>query len=258
MEYSKYVNAKRWVISDIHGCYRSFRTLLEQKVQLTKQDRLFLLGDYIDRGPGSKAVLDYVIWLRQEGYQIETLLGNHEDVMIRCYENEIRETPQLGYYDLKDSWLYFGGKDTLKSFGVERLVDLPPHYIQLLKAMPFYKSLPDFVLVHAGLNMLISDPFSDKLSMLWAKDFPIDKDKVQNRQIIHGHVPRTLSQIEQDIAQEKTAISIDNGCVYHRKAQMGNLLALELNELRLVVQGNVDFAPQNFHSFAPKPSKVNL
>ena len=52
----------RFAISDIHGCAKTFEALLEQ-IALTKDDTLFLLGDLIDRGPGSKEVVDKVLQL---------------------------------------------------------------------------------------------------------------------------------------------------------------------------------------------------
>ena len=62
---------RRFVIPDIHGCYKSFKSLLD-KIRLTKTDHLFLLGDYINRGPCSQLVLDLILDLLDSGYQIFT------------------------------------------------------------------------------------------------------------------------------------------------------------------------------------------
>ena len=67
-----------FAIGDIHGCFDSFQELIENKIQLSKNDRLVLLGDYIDRGPKSKEVIDYIINLQAKGYNIIALAGNHE------------------------------------------------------------------------------------------------------------------------------------------------------------------------------------
>ena len=72
---------KQWVIADVHGCYKTFVNLLEYKVQLSQDDQLFLLGDYIDRGVGSKEIIDYIADLQESGYKVYTLRGNHEDVL---------------------------------------------------------------------------------------------------------------------------------------------------------------------------------
>jgi len=64
-------------ISDIHGCARTFQALLD-KIQLSTNDQLYLLGDYIDRGPDSKGVIDTILGLINAGYRVQTLMGNHE------------------------------------------------------------------------------------------------------------------------------------------------------------------------------------
>jgi serine/threonine protein phosphatase 1 len=111
-----------------------------------------------------------------------------------------------------------------------------------MQNLPYYYVLDNFVLTHAGLNFEIDNPFSDELSMLWIKDYTVDKAKIQNRRLIHGHVPYSLNDIKNQI-QVGDAISLDNGCVYEQKGR-GNLIALELNTLELKVQANLDVAIQ--------------
>jgi serine/threonine protein phosphatase 1 len=72
-----------WAISNIHGCYHTFKALLE-KIGLCKEDELYLLGDYIDRGPGSKEVLDLILKLKSENFNIQCLLGNHEIMLFHA------------------------------------------------------------------------------------------------------------------------------------------------------------------------------
>jgi serine/threonine protein phosphatase 1 len=72
-----------WAISDIHGCYRTFEALIE-KIGLCKEDELHLLGDYIDREPGSKEVLDLILKLKSENYHVHCLLGNHEIMLFHA------------------------------------------------------------------------------------------------------------------------------------------------------------------------------
>ena len=57
----KPIVGRRIAIGDIHGCFKTFKSLLETKINLTKEDQLFLLGDYIDKGKRNKEVLDYII-----------------------------------------------------------------------------------------------------------------------------------------------------------------------------------------------------
>ena len=81
---------KRYSISDIHGCFNTFRHLVEEGIKLTKSDQLFLLGDYVDRGPYSQEVLDYIMHLMDRGYHIFPLRGNHENDLLDYVKGESR------------------------------------------------------------------------------------------------------------------------------------------------------------------------
>ncbi|MFA5814000.1 MAG: metallophosphoesterase [Bacteroidales bacterium] len=72
------MNQRLLAIGDIHGCFNAFRTLVEQKIQIKKRDKIILLGDYIDRGTHSKEVVDYIFDLQNKGFDIVPLIGNHE------------------------------------------------------------------------------------------------------------------------------------------------------------------------------------
>ena len=61
---------RRWVIPDIHGCINTLTQLVENNIRLTKEDSIFFLGDYIDRGPDGKGVIDYLIDLKEKGYDV--------------------------------------------------------------------------------------------------------------------------------------------------------------------------------------------
>ncbi|MEO0876095.1 MAG: metallophosphoesterase, partial [Bacteroidota bacterium] len=65
---------RKFAISDIHGCLKTFEALLDQ-IQFTTQDELYLLGDYIDRGPDSKGVIDLIWKMQADGYQVKCLRG---------------------------------------------------------------------------------------------------------------------------------------------------------------------------------------
>jgi serine/threonine protein phosphatase 1 len=96
------------------------------------------------------------------------------------------------------------------------------------------------VLVHAGLNFILQDPFEDKHSMLWIREQKVLPAKIGYRRIVHGHTPIGLKKIREMIKKKNVpSIDIDNGCVYHGDDK-GNLIALELNTLELMVQKNVE------------------
>jgi serine/threonine protein phosphatase 1 len=75
-------SGNRWVIDDIHACKKTLQTLVEHKIGLTQEDQLFFLGDYINRGPDSIGVIDFIMNLQSLDYQVFTLRGNHEQMLL--------------------------------------------------------------------------------------------------------------------------------------------------------------------------------
>jgi serine/threonine protein phosphatase 1 len=236
--------AKQWVIPDIHGHYRTLQALIEEQIKPSRNDTMFFLGDYIDRGPGSKAVIDYIIRLKKDNYTIRTLRGNHEDYLLRTYDNETVQKNILGITfrnPLKKEWFKYGGKETLKSFNISDIHEIPGNYITWMRELEWYIMLDSFILVHAGMNFGLIDPYSDKDSMLWIKDFKVDLKKTGSRKIIHGHVPVSLEFIELLRSKEGfDFIDLDNGIYMTNTDGFGNLVALELTSMELKVQFNAD------------------
>jgi serine/threonine protein phosphatase 1 len=223
---------RSFAITDIHGCAATFKMLVEDIICLTASDKLYLLGDYIDRGPDSKGVLDYIMYLRNNGFQTFALRGNHEEMLLRAYESE-------QYLEL---WMKNGGMSTLKSFNAFSIHEIPDNYIRFLKDLPFYCITDSFVMVHAGLNFSCEDPMQDEESMLWLRNFEVDTTRTGGRGIIHGHTPISLVKIHDSIHQysSKHKINLDNGCVFGKHDIFGHLCALELENFRIYCQSNVE------------------
>jgi serine/threonine protein phosphatase 1 len=239
MIFSQYIakpkQGRRWVIPDIHGCRQTFQYLLENKIQLQKTDQLFLLGDYVDRGLDSGGVLDIILSLQDGGYQVFPLRGNHEQMLLDSYCE----------YETKFFLRYLKFE---KCFNIaDEAGEIYPQYLDFLNNLPYYYELEDFYLVHAGFNFTKPEPFFDVHGMIWVRDFtpPVDFPK----RIIHGHSVRDLTEIENAIAERKTVIPLDNGCVYRFRGRrknkevfplIGNLLALNLDTWELIIQENID------------------
>lgn len=224
-----------FAISDIHGCHRTFDALLE-KISFSQEDELFLLGDYIDRGPGSKQVLDKILQLRKEQHKVYCLLGNHEIMMLQALRNPRSSSAQ--------SWRFWnGGEITLRSFGANTIEEVDAKYIELIKSMPYYLERNKFIFVHAGLNFGIQDPFTDRETMVWAtEDHPkVNQEWLGSRIIVHGHRIRSREVIRHDIRklEKHPVLGIDNGCVYP-KSIYNKLCAIELNSMEVSFQKNVD------------------
>lgn len=129
------------VIGDIHGCRTSLRTLLEL-VKPQENDLIVTLGDYVDRGPDSKGVIDDLLVL-QKTHRTIHLMGNHEIQMLRALEGKQH----------RDRFLsgLCGGQDTLDSYGGNFSDVLESHWKFMREAALFHET-EDFILVHAGVD----------------------------------------------------------------------------------------------------------
>lgn len=222
------MNPRRFVIADIHGCARTFRRLVTEVTGFGDEDELYLLGDLIDRGPDSKGVLDFIFELRANGFKVESVRGNHEDMCLHAGDSR-------GDMDL---WVANGGLATLASFEAGGPGDIPREYRLLLASLPYYIILDDFVLVHGSLNFWRSDPFADTEAMLWQRECEVDSSRIGGRRLIAGHTPVTREQLEASLKGNR--IMLDNGCVFPVKPGIGSLAALELNSMRVWYQENID------------------
>ena len=105
---------------------KTLQALLHQ-ISFSKKDELYLLGDYIDRGPDSKGVIDYIWELQDLGYKIHCLRGNHEQMMLEALYDE----ENLRF------WKHHGGKATLKSFNTKDIFNIPKAYFQWMEGTSF-------------------------------------------------------------------------------------------------------------------------
>lgn len=230
--------SKRFALSDIHGNVKSFKRLIEN-LQLQKGDALFLLGDYIDRGPNSKGVIDFIWQLEDWGIKVQALRGNHEQMMLDARQRG-------GNY--AQHWIYrSGGEETLRSFGPNIVFEeVDVRYWEWLENLPFYLELPNYFLVHAGLNFRSAQPFEDKESMIWIRSWYDDfiPATIGGRRMLHGHSP----QYEEDIRRRKKrlnsfpVLNIDNGCYQYNRPGRGQLCAFDLDEEKLHFQKNIDIS----------------
>ena len=161
--------SQRWIIPDIHGCPRTLKLLLENTLKVTKHDQLYFLGDYIDRGPDGKGVIDYLMHLQNEEYNVHFIKGNHEDMCVKAFEADQKKKLFGGKHPEQKDWEAVGAKKTLESFGVKHPREIPKQYIDWMNnCLPFIE-LEEYILVHAGMNFSIDNPFEDTKSMMWTR-----------------------------------------------------------------------------------------
>ncbi len=214
-------------IGDLHGCNDAFQKMLFNDLKISKQDKIFCIGDYIDRGMQSKEVIDTIISLRDKGFTIYTLRGNHEQMMMDSEETE----------EHFKHWLTNGGDTTLQSFDVNRYSAMPEKYKQFFQKTKLYHSTTNYVFVHAGLNFTRDNIFEDKEAMLWTRNFDSEQPALKNKILIHGHTPKPLNYI---LNQPGNCINIDGGCVYTEKIIYGHLVAITLPAKKFTVVPNYD------------------
>lgn len=223
---------RRFAISDIHGCGKTFIYLVEEILKFTKDDQLFILGDLIDRGQNPILLLDYIIEKQKEGFEIFVLMGNHEQMLLDTYyENENQISKKLLAYNY-----------------LEDLIDehrqIKQGYVDFFDAMLFCVELENCLLVHAGFDINYEplngeDLFTNSYAMLWIRKFKGNLEKTNQKPVVHGHVVHNLQHIKEnlELAKDKKAavIPIDNGCAYSAlgkykkyKGEIGNLCAIEI------------------------------
>jgi serine/threonine protein phosphatase 1 len=225
-----------FAIGDIHGCRRSTEALLAT-LNPQEGDTIVFLGDYIDRGPDSKGVIDLIRESQASGVHTVALKGNHEVLLLNAHKQRTTET--------LERWKINGGDATMTSFGLaaDDLDGLPAELYTWLEDLPTHHQIGNTLFVHAGLNLKIEDPLADKYSMLWARhwmDEAVMRQRFPELFVVHGHTPQERWIIESRLEQQRPSLDIDAGCVYATADKEGFLCALKVEERRLVFQPNIE------------------
>ena len=216
-----------YAIGDIHGCAKQLASIqikIVNNLNFRKdKDLLIYLGDYIDRGPSSKDVINYVIKLQKENVKSIFLMGNHEQVMIDFLFNKINN---LRY------WINLGADKTLKSYNIEvaefiqdgfesdkieklrvlLIKELPKEHQNFLMKLKLSHIIGNYLFVHAGINPEKSLSQQNKIDFLWSRSGKFfDKNFEFEKIIVHGHTP------EKEIINFPYRINIDTGCFFSGK-----------------------------------------
>jgi len=172
-------------IGDIHGCHVAFDTLLDH-LAVTPSDTVVVLGDVIDRGPGTRQVIDRLLELR-ERCRLIFLLGNHEEMFL----------DSLTIDEVREPWLSFGGLETLISYGehAEDTGELPADHIAFLKSGLDYFETDSTVFVHASLEP--GRPLSEQTAewLRWAKLTKQEQPLPSGQRVICGHTAQKDGQV---------------------------------------------------------------
>jgi serine/threonine protein phosphatase 1 len=217
-----------YAMGDIHGrddlLRRLHRRIGEDAAQATNgadgnelAKVVVYLGDYVDRGPGSFEVVDLLLGTPLEGFEAIHLKGNHEDFLLRFWEDG----------SLGEAWLMNGGLETLRSHGVEVLdLDLglagdalaevrrrlrqalPSEHLDFFRGLARWHVEGDYLFVHAGLRPGVPLDRQKDQDLFWIRHKFLDSGADFGKIVVHGH---TISP-EADMAPNR--IGIDTGAYY--------------------------------------------
>ena len=189
---------KTYVIGDIHGCLGALKALMG-KLSLKRNDELLFIGDYIDRGPDPKAVVDYVLELRKSHPgRVTCLLGNHEWMLLNHLDGTDRE-----------SWLQNGAQTTLASYGGEDKI--PYAHQEFFHSLPPLHRTDEYLFVHAGIRPGIPLEAQSTEDLLWIRREFYRYPGRFDQTIVFGHTPL------REVLNQEDRIGIDTGCVFGGK-----------------------------------------
>lgn len=219
---------KLYGVGDIHGCYQELLKLMNLVFEDIGDDeaKIVFLGDYVDRGPDSALVVDYLDQFRiseEKNIEFVFLKGNHEDMLIQGVLNKTSR-------DQSDIFYYNGGDATMRSYQDNNFI-LEDHR-GFYETLERYHRHGDFFFVHAGLSHSVSIEEAIKESfwyddpLLWERAYNNHEGEFpENVFVVHGHTPVP------DVFFLPNQINIDTGCVFGKShsEQYGVLTAVRLD-----------------------------
>jgi serine/threonine protein phosphatase 1 len=192
-------------IGDIHGCRTALDSLL-RLIDPKLEDTLVTLGDYIDRGPDSRAVVDRLILLARQ-CRLVSLLGNHEEMLQQAWgdKNAIKK------------WLEVGGVDTLRSYGWVRgslprpLREwFPRAHQDFIDRCRAYWETSTHIFVHAGLLPDLQLDQQPSVALRWrVGNAQSAMPHCSQKTVVVGHTP----QFSGDVLDLGFLVCIDTNCV---------------------------------------------
>lgn len=204
-----------YAVGDVHGRDDLLSNVFDkidrhERSHPSPQPVEIFLGDYVDRGPRSRAVVDLLI-ARRRVRDAVLLSGNHEICVL-----EFLQEPKV-----LSTWRHYGGIETLLSYGLrpslnpnddEQLAlaaqfasNLPPEHLEFYRSLSLNFTIGDFFFVHAGVKPGVSLEAQDEQDMLWIREEFLFHEERYEKMIVHGHTPVREPEFRQN------RINIDTG-----------------------------------------------
>lgn len=191
-----------FAVGDIHGCLDKLIELFDQCRRFARRrpTKFIFLGDYIDRGPDSREVVQFLIDLQaRHPDDVICLCGNHEDLL-----HHLDDPRHVA------SWLANGGDTTLRSYGVRSPDKLPADHLKWLLGLPTSFDDGQRLFVHAGIRPGLPLDQQTRRDLLWIREPFLSSTVDHGRLIVHGHSP-TDGNLP-DIKPNR--INLDTGAVF--------------------------------------------
>jgi serine/threonine protein phosphatase 1 len=207
-----------YAIGDVHGRRDQLTALLD----LIRHDSetgarppridVIMLGDYIDRGRESAAVLDLIQSLRLPGMTLTVLRGNHEQVLL-----DLAHRPRQQQLE---QWMTYGGLETLASYGLSSQLlysndpdailaamkqAIPQSHLDLLDRLPLTLRIGDYFFTHAGVRPGRPLDAQDERDLLWIREPFLSSPRDFGAVVVHGH------SISRTVESHPNRIGIDTG-----------------------------------------------
>lgn len=175
--------ARTIAIGDVHGCSQALRAVLDE-IEPQAEDRLVMLGDYVDRGPDSRGVIDMLLELRGQ-CELVTLLGNHELMMYGALVDE----------DRLRFWLNYGGRQTLASYG-GALEEIPASHREFIEnCLPFFET-DTHIFIHANYDPNLPLREQPEALAFWTHlGGRVPPPHCSGKTVIVGHTPQPDAEI---------------------------------------------------------------
>lgn len=205
-----------YVVGDVNGRVDLLLDLLQRIAEDNRdfhgESRILFLGDYIDRGPASKEVLDILVKGAHRGLPFQCLRGNHEDILMRFFHD----------HSVAPGWFHYGGLQTLRSYGFHienanqdfddifayrkklRQV-MPETHQQFLANLPLHARYGDYFFTHAGIHPDEPAEGQDERNYMWMREPFLSSGKDLGVTVVHGHSIRLKPEVRMN------RIGIDTG-----------------------------------------------
>ena len=208
-----------YAIGDSHGCTAHLRALHDEILKDAaaaegglERRVLVYLGDYVDRGPDSRGIIEMLVGAPPEGFERVCLMGNHDLLLLRLIDAE--EAPH--------SWLLHGALDTLESYGVDPALwaegpaalraalaaTLPEAHADFLRGLEPSHVEGDYFFAHAGIRPGVPLEAQTAEDLMWIRKPFLESKADHGKVVVHGHTPVEAPELRAN------RIGIDTGAVY--------------------------------------------